>query len=92
MQVNPLPTQVPAKPLATPTAQAVLQPAVAAAASAVPAVKTQTVQATPAVGKADQGRATAHGTDTRQAVDTAANALGAATNARPRGSLLDVSI
>lgn len=91
MQVNPLPTQVPAKPLATPTAQAALQPTVAAA-SAMPAVKTQTVQATPAAGKADQGRATAHGTDTKETADTAANALGAATNGRPRGSLLDVSV
>jgi hypothetical protein len=92
MQVNPLPTQVPTKPLATPAAQAVLQPAVAAAATAGTAVKTQTVQATPTIGKADQGRAAAHGTDTKEAADPVANAVGAATNGRPRGSLLDVSV
>ncbi|HSK41529.1 MAG TPA: hypothetical protein VK943_17320 [Arenibaculum sp.] len=92
MQVNPSPVTPPQKPLATPAAQAALQPAVAATGAATSQVKTQTVQASPSVGRTDQERHSGTTRDTPQDNDTTANTVTAGTNGRSRGSLLDVTV
>lgn len=92
MQVNPLPVTSAEKPLATPATQAALQPAVAATGATASQVKTQTVQASPAAGRTDQGRHSGNTSDTPEGRDTTANAVTAETNGRPRGSLLDVKV
>ncbi|WP_372399464.1 hypothetical protein ABMY26_28030 [Azospirillum sp. HJ39] len=98
MQLNPaIPSYQTTKPtpLLTPAAQIAMSPAVQAAQQTAPAVRTQTVSAPQAAGKADQTRETRSATQGNQAVDTNAAALSAQVNGqgyRPRGSLLDVSV
>ncbi|WP_247886924.1 hypothetical protein [Azospirillum sp. SYSU D00513] len=99
MQLNTALTPPLPKPQAplTPATQMALSPVVQAAQQTAPTIRTQTVQATQAVGKADQPRDVRSGVESGQAVDTRASALNARTNGRgyangTRGSLLDVSV
>jgi hypothetical protein len=99
MQLNPaLPPPVAKSqtPL-TPAAQLAVSPATQAAQQTAVPVRTQTVQAAQATGKADQPRDVRSGTESAQAVDTRAGATRARTNGRGyaggmRGSLLDVTV
>ncbi|MBP2231584.1 hypothetical protein [Azospirillum agricola] len=101
MQFNPtipaLPTLKPPSAI-TPTVQMALSPAVQAAQQTTPTVRTQTVSAPQATGKAEQTRDTRSSTQGGQSLDTNAGALAAQVNGRgyggamPRGSLLDVSV
>lgn len=100
MQVNPsipsLPTlKTPA--MITPAVQMALSPAVQAAQQTTPTVRTQTIAAPQATGKAEQPRATQSSTQNGAAMDTNAGALAAQVNGRgygamSRGSLLDLSV
>lgn len=98
MQINPaIPSYQTQKPTPqlTPAMQMAMSPAVQAAQQTAPAVRTQTVVAPQATGKADQTRETRTATQGNQSVDTIANALTAQVNGqgyRKRGSLLDVSV
>ncbi|MCW2237016.1 hypothetical protein [Azospirillum canadense] len=99
MQLNPViapPVAKPQPPI-TPAAQMAMSPAVQAAQQTTATVRTQTLQAPQAVGKAENPRDTRNATQTGQALDTQAAAANARTNgqgygARTRGSLLDVSV
>ncbi|CAO3414931.1 hypothetical protein [Azospirillum doebereinerae] len=100
MQFNPaipsLPTLKPPSAI-TPAVQMALSPAVQAAQQTTPTVRTQTVSAPQATGKAEQPRATQSSTQNGQTLDTSAAVLSAQVNgqgyrAMPRGSLLDVSV
>lgn len=99
MQLNPLnlPPMAKPQPPITPAMQMAMSPAVQAAQQTTPTVRTQTVQATQAVGKLDQTRETRNATQSGQAVDTQAAAVQAQTNGtgygrKQRGSLLDVTV
>ncbi len=100
MQINPSIPSVPTpKPLSaiTPTVQLALSPAVQAAQQTTPSVRTQTVAAPQAVGKAEQGRDSRSATQNGASLDTNAGALAARVNAQgygtaPRGSLLNLSV
>jgi len=77
----------------TPSAQAALSPAMAAAQQTVHVTRTQTIQAPQAAGKMEQSRDTRTGTETGQSVDPGAGAVNARANHhQPRGSLLDVHV
>ncbi|CAO3450744.1 hypothetical protein [Azospirillum sp.] len=97
MQLNPaIPSFQTLKPNPqTPAVQIAMSPAVQAAQQTAPPVRTQTIAAPQAAGKADQTRETRTATQGNQSVDTVANALTAQVNGqgyRKRGSLLDVSV
>lgn len=100
MQFNPsipsLPTLKPPSAI-TPTVQMALSPAVQAAQQIAPPVRTQTVSAPQATGKAEQPRDTRSATQNGTSLDTNAAALAAQVNGQgyggtKRGSLLDVSV
>lgn len=81
----------------TPAVQLALSPAIQAAQHTTQTVRTQTVAAPQAVGKAEQPRDTKSSTQSGQSFDTNAAALAADVNGQgyrsaPRGSLLDVSV
>ncbi len=78
----------------SPSVQAALSPALAAAQHTVPVTRTQTIQAPQATGKMEASRDTRSGTETGQSVDHEAGAVHARANgaSRPRGSLLDISV
>lgn len=85
------------QPLATPTVQAAMAPAVAAAQQTAPQTRTQTLQAPQAPGRAENGRAAQSGTATPQQIDTLAGAVNARTNGvgygQPRrGMRLDITV
>ncbi|WP_448205019.1 hypothetical protein [Azospirillum sp. sgz302134] len=85
------------QPPITPAVQMALSPTVQAAQQTTTTVRTQTIQAPQAAGKADNPRDVRSATQTGQALDTQAAALNARTNgqgygARSRGSLLDVTV
>ncbi len=99
MQLNPaiLPQVAKPQPPITPAMQLALSPAVQAAQQTTATVKTQTIHAPQAVGKADPTRDVRNATQSGQAMDTQANAVQARTNGRGygmghRGSMLDVTV
>ncbi len=99
MQLNPLNMPPMAKPQSpiTPAMQMAMSPAVQAAQQTTPTVRTQTVQATQAVGKMDPTRETRNATQSGQAIDAQTAAVQARTNGagyggKQRGTLLDVSV
>ena len=99
MQLNPLiaPPLAKLQPPITPAVQMALSPSVQAAQQTTVPVRTQTIPAPQAVGKAENARDIRSATQTGQALDTQAAASNARTNgqrygAKTRGSLLDVSV
>jgi len=100
MQLNPaIPSPPTPKPPSaiTPAVQVALSPAVQAAQQTTSTVRTQTVSAPQAAGKAEQPRDTRSSTQNGPSLDTNAGALAAQVNAQGyrtalRGSLLDVSV
>lgn len=85
------------QPTATPTVQAALTTAVAAAQQIAQPTRTQTLQAAQAPGKAENPRNPQTSAGQEQKLDTLANNLDARTNragyGQPRrGAMLDVSV
>ncbi|MFP5512882.1 MAG: hypothetical protein ACLGJC_07355 [Alphaproteobacteria bacterium] len=97
MQLNPaIPSYQTLKPNPqTPAVQIAMSPAVQAAQQTAQPVRTQTVTAPQAAGKADQTRETRTAIQGNQSVDTVANALAAQVNGQgyhKRGTLLNLSV
>lgn len=94
----PPPVPPPPKPMATPAAQASLQPGFVAAAATAQPQPTQTVQAPQALGKGDAARRSMGASDVGHAKDTLAGTVNAeasrvaAGGPGPRGSLLDLRV
>ncbi|CAK0742728.1 Negative regulator of flagellin synthesis [Azospirillaceae bacterium] len=95
MQLNPIipAAQIPTKPPEIPQhVKADIMPGFAAAQASAPVVRTQTLQAAPAVGKGEGQSPYRKNSDTSHSVDSTANAIYVSTNkGRGRGIRFDVS-